>query len=322
MKRIRFVFAFVLILSIAAFSAILFTKEINKAQAAGNIYINDSSITLEVDHYKTIRVHGTTSRIYWSSGNSRVASVSGSGKVFANAPGSTTITASVAGRKITCRVNVIAVNKKVLTLPTGNTFALKITGAKSTPIWSSDNNKVATVSNDGIVTAVASGTATITATVDGKEVKSKITVIGISNQSIVMEVGGWSGAVKTLKVNGTSSKITWSSSNNSVASVSASGRVNALSYGSAIITATVDGAKLTCQVKVVQMSDSTVTLKKGETFQLSIYGTTSDIQWASYKRSVAVVSADGIVTAKEAGKATIVGVVDGRIVRSKITVIE
>jgi chitinase len=322
MKRIRFVLAFVLILSIAAFTAILYTKEINKAQAAGNIYINDTSITLEVDHYKTIRVHGTSSSIYWSSGNSRVASVSGTGKVFANTPGTTTITASVAGRKITCKVNVIAINKKTLTLSSGNTFTLKITGAKSTPIWSSGNTKVVTVSNDGVVTAVASGTATITATVDGKEVISKITVIDISNKGIVMEVGGWSGAVKTLKVNGTASKITWSSSNNSVATVSVNGRVNALSYGSATIIATVDGAKLTCQVKVVQMSNSTVTLKKGETFKLSIYGTTSDIKWASYKKSVAVVSADGTVTAIKAGKATIVGVVDGRIVRSKITVIE
>jgi chitinase len=322
MKKLRFVISFVLILSIAAFTAILFTKENYKAQAAGNIYINDTSITLEVDHYKTIRVHGTTSSIYWSSSNNNVASVSGSGKVIAKAPGTTNITASVAGRKITCKVNVIMINKKTVTLPSGNTSSLTITGAKSTPAWSTSNPKVATVSNDGKVTAVATGKATITATVDGKEVISKITVIGISNQSVVMEVGGWSGAVKTIKVNGTSSKITWSSSDNSVATVSPSGRITALSNGSATITASVDGAKLTCLVKVVQMSNSTVTLKKGETFKLEIFGTTSNIKWASYKRSVAVVSEDGTVTAIKSGKATIVGVVDGRIVRSKITVIE
>ena len=322
MKRLRFIFSFVLILSIASFTAILYAQDNNKAQAAGNIYINDTAITLEVDHYKTIRVHGTSSRVYWSSSNSRVASVTSSGKVFAKAPGTATITASVAGKKIKCKVNVIYINKKTLTLPSGKDYSLKITNAKSTPIWSTSDSKVATVSNKGKVTAVAAGKATITAFVDGKEVISKITVIDISDKSVVMEVGGWSGAVKTLKVSGTDSKITWTSSDPSIATVSAKGRIKAHSYGSTTITATVDGVKLICEVKVVQMSNSTVTLKKGETYQLEIYGTTSNIEWASYKRSVAVVSDDGIVTAKKAGKATIVGLVDGRTVRSKITVIE
>lgn len=322
MKKMRLFFSFLLIFSIATFGTLLFTNDITTAQAASTIYINNQSYVLEVDHYKTIYIHGTTRSASWHSSNSQVASVSGSGKVFAKAPGTTTITASVAGQKLTCKISVILINKKALTLTPGKTSTLTITGTKSEVKWYSSDKSIATVSSSGKITTIAPGTATITASVDGKKLTCKITVIDINYKSVVLELGGSSGFIKTLKINDTTSKITWSSSDKSIATVSSSGLVTAKGTGTATVTASVNGVKLTSKVTVLKMSTKAFTLKIGETKTLNIYGTTSEITWTSNKNSVATVSNDGAVTPIAAGAATITGYFDGRKVSSKVTVLD
>lgn len=320
MKKTRLFFSFILIFSIATFSTILFTKD--TAQAASTIYINDTTFALEVDHYRTLIIHGTTSRASWRSSNNWVASVSSNGKVTAKAPGTATITASVAGTKLTCKVTVVYINKKALTLTPGKTSTLTITGTKSKVTWNSSDKSVATVSSSGKITTITPGTATITASVAGKEITCKITVVNINYNSIVLELGGKTGFIKTLKINDTTSKITWSSSNKSVATVSSSGLVTAKGAGTATVTASVDGIKFTCKVKILKMSIKEFSLKPGDTKTLKISGTTSEVTWASNKKSVATVSSDGTVTPTAAGTATIMGYVDGRTVTSKVTVLD
>ena len=320
MKKIRLFFSIILILSIVTYTTVNFTSD--KAQAAGNIYTNDTSFTLEVGHYKTIHIHGTSSRTYWHSSNSHVASVTSGGKVTAVAPGSATITASVAGKKLISKVTVLKINKKTLTLQAGKTDTLKITGPYTHVTWSTSNASVATVSSKGVVTAKAPGTADITATVNGKNITSKVSVIKINNNSIVLELGGETGFVKTLHVDGTSSHITWTSNNNSVATVSSSGLVTAKGAGTATITASVAGYKLTCKVEVVKVNYKEFTLKMGQTKKLKISGSTSTVTWASNKHSVALVSSNGTVSTVSKGKALIFGYVDGRRVISTVHVVD
>ena len=64
------------------------------------------------------------------------------------------------------------------------------------------------------------------------------------------------GDTKTLKITGTTKKITWSTSDKSVATVSSKGKVTAKNAGSAVITASVNGTKLTCKVTVVDAASS------------------------------------------------------------------
>ncbi|MDF2588948.1 MAG: glycoside hydrolase family 18, partial [Anaerocolumna sp.] len=126
---------------------------------------------------------------------------------------------------------------------------LKITGTTSKVNWSSNNKSIATVSSTGKVTAKSKGTATITASVAGKKIYSKITVkepIKISSQSVSLE----ENQSKTLKITGTTSKVNWSSNDKSVATVSSTGKVTAKSKGTATITASVAGKKLTSKVTV------------------------------------------------------------------------
>lgn len=321
MKKIFKFFSFLLIFSIVTLSTIPFTNDISTAQAASGIYLNETSLTLEADHYKTLRVQGTTSKISWYTSNDHVASVSGSGKIFAKAPGNATITANVGGKRLRCNVNVIYMSKNVVLTP-DKTFPLTVYGAKGKVIWSSNDELIATVSDSGKVTAIAQGTTTITAFVDDKELISNITVVAINHKKVVLELGGWSGFIKTLKVNNASGKISWSSSNKSVATISNDGKVRAQGAGSATITATVDGTKLTSSIKVLKASTKAFTLKMGKQQTLKIYGTTSKVTWDSNKKTVATVSSDGTVTSVSEGVASIYGFVDGRKVTITVTVVK
>ncbi len=321
MKRIHKYFSLLVIFSIALITTFLLTNDVKEAKAA-SISLNTKSFTIENGHYKTLRLTGTTKKATWLSTNSKVATVSSSGRVTAKASGTTTIVANVGGKKLSCFVRVVQVSKKVFSLAPGQSQSLIVWGANNTLTWSSSNKNIATVSKDGKVTAKAPGKATIYANVNGKEILSKLTVLEMNHDSIVLEHGGKWGFVKTLKVEDNNQKITWSSSDPSVAVVNSSGMVTTRGAGTATITASVNGAKLTCEVKVLEISNQYVTLNKGETKTLNVFGTNNTITWTSYKKSVATVSKDGVVTPKSAGTATIVGNVDGRLVRAYVTVID
>lgn len=322
MNKKKLIISLLLILSFAGFSAILFTNDVHSVQAANNIYINNRNFALELGHYRTLRVHGSSSRVTWTTSNSRVATVTSGGKVTAKAPGNVTITANVGGRKIACKVTVFKLGNESITLLPGKTGSFKITGA-SDITWSTGNKAIATVSTDGTVTAKAPGTAVITASFSGKEIPFKVYVAGdINYKSIVLEKGGKYGFIKTLKVSGSYNQITWSSSDESVATIGSDGRVRAAGPGTATITANADGILFTTKVKILEITTKEFTLKMGETKTLEVFGTNSNITWYSNKKTVATVNKNGTVTPVEEGTATIVAVVDGREVKAKVKVIK
>ena len=120
----------------------------------------------------------------WASGNPAVATVSGSGFVSGVAAGVATITASVDGATDTANVTVnagavaaVAVSFASASLSVGQTTQASATArdaagnlvfGRTVNAWRSSDNGVATVNSTGLVTALASGTATIFATIDGR----------------------------------------------------------------------------------------------------------------------------------------------------------
>ncbi len=74
----------------------------------------------------------------------------------------------------------VKISKKTLTLGIGKSTTLKISGTKKTVKWSTSDKSVATVSKKGKVTAIFSGTATITATVNKKKYSCKVKVVNPS----------------------------------------------------------------------------------------------------------------------------------------------
>ena len=326
-KKFRYI-AYILT-GIALFSAILIAKDKITALASGKLSLNETNLTLELGHYRTLKVKGTSQKVTWKSANTKAATVTSGGKVTAMGWGSTKIYAYVEGKTLTCNVTIVQMNKKNVTLTPGITTQLTLWGANKNVTWSSSNKKVATVSEDGLVTAVGNGTATITATFNGKKITSNINVItlNLNHESVVLEYDGkfsltraGFGNVKKLAVTGTKEKVTWSTSNKNVADVDSKGKVTAKGPGTAKITAEVNGIKVSCNVKVLKISYNELTLKKGDTFSLKVLGTDSDIVWYSNKSTVATVDENGFVTAVAPGTAKIIAEVDGIVVRCIVTV--
>ncbi|WP_161595779.1 Ig-like domain-containing protein [Flavobacterium pectinovorum] len=156
-------------------------------------------------------------------------------------------------------VTGVSVSPTTATVGLGSTQQLSATLAPANATnqnvtWTSSNTAVATVNATGLVSAVSAGTTTITVkTVDGnKTATSAITVAAIPVASVSVTPATaslYAGNTQQLSAtiapaNATNKTITWTSSNNAVATVNSSGLVTAVSAGTATITTTTqDGNK-------------------------------------------------------------------------------
>jgi uncharacterized protein YjdB len=224
--------------------------------------------------------------VTWSSSNTAIASVNGSGVVTAATTGSTTITATSEGKSGTASVAVssvpvasVSVAPATASLPVGQTVQLTATpkDASGNPLagrvvtWASSNTALATVSSSGLVAGVAAGSATITATSEGQSGSSTVTVIfvpvasvAVSPTSVTLGVGQavqLTATPKDASGNSLSGRvITWASSNTAVATVSATGLVSAITAGSATVTATSEGQNGTSAITAIVVPVASVTV--------------------------------------------------------------
>lgn len=134
--------------------------------------------------------NATEKTLSWASSKQSVATVSGSGLVTALAEGSSTITVSVGGKLATCQVTVekkvisvtsVTLDKTELTLKEGEEANLVATvkpddATDKTVTWKSSDTSIVSVTNEGKVSAVKEGTATITASSGDKTASCKVTV--------------------------------------------------------------------------------------------------------------------------------------------------
>src|SRR5207244_2662046 len=127
--------------------------------------------------------------------------------------------------------------------------------------WASNNTAVAMVNGSGLVTAVATGAATITATSEGQSGTAVVTVSNVPVASVTVtpavasvQAGQTVQLSATLRdANGnilTGRTVTWASTNTPVATVTGTGLVTAKVAGSATITATSEGQSGTAAITV------------------------------------------------------------------------
>lgn len=143
------------------------------------------------------------------------------------------------------------------TIDAGQPVRLSITGGNGTVVWTSSNEHIATVA-DGVVTGVAGGTATITATSGEETASVNVTINGdpwVSNAKLSLShtdvTINSTDPVQyfRLKVKGTDSKPTWSVDKEGIVTIAEDGTVTRVKKGTVTITVSVDGQKLTCIVR-------------------------------------------------------------------------
>jgi len=291
--------------------------------------------------------------ISWSSSAPAVASVNGTGLATSVGQGSATITATSEGQSAAVPVTVTSVPVASIQVSpasagvfVGQTLSLTATTKDSSggalsgrPVtWATSNSSVATVSSSGLVTGVTQGSATITATSEGKNATAAIAVtiapvasVTVTPATATLAVGQTVQLAATPKDSAgtalTGRTVTWTSGNPSVATVNSNGLVTGAAAGSATITAMSEGRTGSATVTValvpvasVVVSPAPATVPSKGTVQLSVTlkdatGTTLTgrlVTWTSSAPTIMTVSSTGLVSDLADGSVTITATSEGQ----------
>jgi trimeric autotransporter adhesin len=322
---------------------------------AANVPAGETEQLTATGDYSDGSTQDITDSVTWSSSAASDASVSSTGLVTAEAEGAAAITAtdpttSIEGASaitvLPAVLLAVEVSPPAANVAAGETEQLSASGLYSdgttknmtdSVSWSTSSSSSATVNQKGLVTAVDTGAATITAT-DPSSMDSGSAVITVlpavllaitvSPPAADLPAGETQQLVASgLYSDGTNvdvtDSVTWSSSSNTTATVSSTGLVTALANGAAAITATdpstgIEGAAavtvLPAVLLAVTVTPPAADLPVGETQQLVATGDYSDgstqvltdsVTWSTSDSATATVSSTGLVTAVANGPATI-----------------
>ena len=157
---------------------------------------------------------------------------------------------------------VLTLSQSSVDMTVGGSTVLSASGADGI-VFSSSDESVATVAEDGTLQAVGAGSAIVTAKAGQQTATCQVTVeepvpdTPVTKELVLQSEYGMRGqfsfnigGTTRVVVIGTDSPVTWSSSNSEIASIDDSGKVTAVSSGKAIITAVVDGQTLTIEALV------------------------------------------------------------------------
>ena len=238
--------------------------------------LSESELRLDVGQTHRLSVsqiqpEGTP--VFWMSDNTDVATVDETGLVTAVTEGNASIWATVGDYSTYCNINVypiqelltgILLNTENLTLKPGETFQMTATAQPAGAtfdgglVWTSSDENVFRVSEDGLVTAVAPGSASLNVTCNDVVVSCSVTVsapdltgITLDYTSLSLNVGEQKQLVASpVPAAASLEGATWVSDNQLVATVIQDGTVTAKGAGAATITVTCNGIAATCVVTV------------------------------------------------------------------------
>jgi uncharacterized protein YjdB len=218
--------------------------------------------------------------------------------------------------------------------------------------WFTSSASIASVSDSGVVSAVAPGTALVSAVSEGVSGQATVAVtpppptpiatviVTLSPSAVVAgQTAQASATLEDSSGNPISGRVvTWQSSNAAVATVDPVGTVKAIASGNAMIKASSEGksnasalsvsAPAPIPVAVVSVTPSSASLQVGATVQLSAATRDANnnvltgrvIGWSSGNSAIATVSSSGLVTAKGAGSVSITAASEGQTGLATVTV--
>lgn len=244
-------------------------------KAATTIKISKTKLSLNVGDTSTLKITGTTKKVSWTSNKKSVATVNSKGKVTAKKAGTATITAKVNGKKYTCKVTV---SKKTNILK-ASTNAIKISQSGDIFITYDVEGTVSYRVGDNSIVSCAWGewsgntlplnitgkksgttTITITNTYNSEKVVVNVTVdmsaqsVSLDKTSVEAQIGeSFSLQATVLPAYAENKNVTWSSSDEKIATVTSRGIVTCKSAGQATITVSTDSGNhmAICTVNVI-----------------------------------------------------------------------
>ena len=313
-----------------------------------NIVEQNVSLTANVDSEKTATLttellpvgYEADDTIEWSTSDADVATIE-DGVITATGPGTATITGTLPnGLSDTVEVTVSVVIEQFvletpssvnvelgLTYETRTSYAPQNTTESTTVVWTSDDPTIATVDANGVITGQTLGQTIVRGRLGTFEVTVNVNVrIGISSftidqDSVSLTKNQTAELTATITPSNTTEDktITWTSSDDSIASV-VNGVITANAVGSVTITGTLpNGMHVTCEVTVITAIDSFTISPKTATINMNndnkqvslsyeILPANAEedktITWTSSDDSIASVI-DGVVTGEGNGTATI-----------------
>jgi len=244
----------------------------------------------------------------------------------------------------TVSVTSVSVSPQMVSLEEGSITTLTAQVSPSNAsnknvTWSSNNTTIATVDQNGRVTAMKEGNIVITVTTDDGdftstaaiEVTAKpegdiaVTGVQVTPQSASVEEGKTlSLTVEVSPSNATNKNISWSSSDTTIATVNANGLITAIKIGSVTITTTSEDGGFTNTVSItiteknedsiavsgIYVTPQQVVLEGGATQQLSYQirpsnATNTNVVWRSTDESIVIVDSNGLVTGLKKGTAKV-----------------
>lgn len=369
-RRLRTLRRHAITLAAACLLSACATEQLTDTPVVASISLTPPSATVETGRSVPLAVQPrdangaaiATSAVVWSSNNTQIATVSSAGVVSARSAGEARIAASAGGQSATALITVterdvaavqvlpvsvsVRVNRtaQLLARPVDAEGAL-LSGRALT--WSSSDPTVATVTTDGLVTAVAPGAATITASSAGRSGQSAVTVtrepvatVIIAPARDTLAAGTDRALVATVQTDVgavlTDRPIAWSVNNSAVASVSSTGVVTALAPGTVTVLAVSEGRVGQATIVVVArladaitITPSAANVQVGGTLSLLVQVTDPNgnlltdrpVGFSSDNSAVAIVSAAGVVSAMQPGVARITAVSEGKSTVATITVV-
>lgn len=329
------------------------TSKVHVTIPATGITLNTNQLNLQTLNGNTtaqltatVEPAGSSDSVQWSSSDTNVAIVDNNGFVTAIGEGTAIITAKAGNVSKQVRVQVIVpvtsfdlVSKnKIEILRHGqSTIVTKINPSNATDqkiTWRSDDEDVAVVSEDGIVSGIGEGTATITGSLsNGMKVEVSVEVSIIPVTAIDMEVKEFELNRKEKQAlelifdpeNTTEyDRVVFESSDEDVATVDAYGVVTAVGEGVATITARINDLEVSVEVTVheihlesISITNTKKNINVGEQTKLYVLLNPTDVtddlvyQYKSSDESIATIDENGVITGIRAGKVTFTVNVNG-----------
>ncbi len=256
------------------------TVEVNKFKVTGASTITLYSRGETSSVVYVIEPSAVESEIEWSSSDETVASVTSTGTIIARRGGNCTITGAVGDVFISVSVvcqfevpdNLLDMNNEDITMSYERQTATLYIDSELTEeqesaiVWESSDTSVATVDDEGVVTAIANGTAVITATTGDYYASCIVRCVGVTGntgynsdaseyvinyEDVTLSRKGEYFQLKLSSILGNEvPEFTWESSDTSIATVDDDGIVTAVSNGTAYVTTTIGEYRFRCIVRV------------------------------------------------------------------------